>query len=84
MIGEALGLAAFGGNDIHIGIAVVGSGESDPFAVWRKFGVELVAGAGGEAPRCAALARRRPQVSRVREDDFVAGDVRITEKARIA
>ncbi len=82
MIGEALGLAALCGDDVDIGIAVIGGGEGDPFAVGRKFGVELVAGAGGEAAGGAPFARGGPEIARVGKDDLVFGNVGVAEKAR--
>ena len=44
---QALGLAAFGGDDVHVGVAVIFTGEGDPFAVGREFRVELVTHVGG-------------------------------------
>src|SRR5258706_103460 len=82
MIGEALRLPALRGNNINIGIAVIGGGEGDPFAVGRKFGVELVAGAGSEPAGGAPFAWGSPEIAGVGEDDFVFGNVGVAEKAR--
>src|SRR5438105_1744603 len=79
---EALRFAAFGGNHVNIGIAVVGSGEGDPFTIGRKLGIELVARTGGNADCGAALAGSGPEIAGVREDDFIFGDISVTEKAR--
>jgi hypothetical protein len=65
MIGEALGFAAFGGNDVDVRVAVVKGGEGDQFAVGRKFRIELVARTGREAVCGAALSRRSPEVAGV-------------------
>src|SRR5260221_9530579 len=82
MEGEALGLAAFCGDDVDVGIAVVFSGEGDPFAVGRKFRVELVAGTGGQAAGGATVAGSGPEIAGVGEDYFVLGNVGVTEEAR--
>src|ERR1700730_2169775 len=82
MIGEALRLAALCGDDVDIGIAVIGPGEGDPFSVGRKFGVELVAGAGSESACGATFAGGGPEIAGVGEDDFVLGNVGVSEKAR--
>src|SRR5258708_38397095 len=79
---EPPGFTAFRGNNVDIRIAVVGGGEGDPFAVRRKFGVELVASAGGDADSGATFARSGPEIARVREDDFVFGYVSVAEEAR--
>src|SRR5258708_6540126 len=78
---EALGFAALGGDDVDIRIAVVGGREGDPFAVRRKFGVELVTSAGGDADRGAALSGSGPEIARVGEDDSVFRYVSVTEEA---
>jgi len=78
---ESLGLAAFGGDNIYVRVAVVFAGEGDPLAVGRKFGEELVADVRGQAAGGAAFARGDPQVAGVGEDDLVFGYVRESEKA---
>src|SRR5258708_39778968 len=82
MKGEALGLAAFGGDDVDVGIAVVFRGEGDPFAVRRKFRVKLVAGTSGEAAGGAAFAGCGPEIAGVGEDHFVVGNVGAAQETR--
>jgi hypothetical protein len=82
MKGEALGFAAVAGNNVDVRIAVVRGGVGDPFSVWRKFWIELVAGAGGQAERGAAFAGGGPQIAGVGEDNFVFGDVRVAKETR--
>ena len=57
---EALGFAAFGGDDVDVWIAVIFAGESDPLTVGREFRVELVADMGSQPPCPAAFARGDP------------------------
>jgi len=47
--GQLTGLAAGGGHDVDLLIAVVLAGEGDPFAVGRELGEEFHAGMRGEA-----------------------------------
>src|SRR6266481_7112867 len=82
MKGEALGLAAFGGDDIHVGVAVIFAGEGDPFAVRRQFGVELVTDVGRQPAGRAAVARGDPQITGVGKNHFIFGDVGETEEFR--
>ena len=47
-------LAAFGGNHVNLGVAVVLAGEGEPFAVRREVRKHLVAGMAGEPAGHAA------------------------------
>ena len=69
------GLAALGGHYIDVEIAVVLSGEGDPFAVGRKFREQFASRIGGDAPGVSARAGRQPEVAAVHEDNLVLIDV---------
>jgi hypothetical protein len=57
---EAFGLAAFRGDEIDVRVAIVFAGESDPLAIWREFGIKLVADVRSEAPGRTAFPRSDP------------------------
>jgi hypothetical protein len=57
---QALGFAAFGRDDVHVGVTVIFAGEGDPLAVGRESWVELVTHVGGQPPRRAAFTRGDP------------------------
>ena len=76
MIGQALRLAAFCGDDVHVGVAFVLAGEGDPFSIWRKFWENLVAHVRRQSPRRAALARGNPQVAGVGKNHPVLRNIR--------
>jgi hypothetical protein len=80
MKGESPGLAAFGGDDIDVGVAVILAGEGDPFAVGRKFRVELVTNVGSQPAGRAAVARGDPQITGIGKNHFVFGDVGETQE----
>ncbi len=57
---QALGLAAFRGDDVDVRVAVILAGERDPFAVRRKLGIKFVAYVGSQPPCRSAFARSDP------------------------
>ena len=70
------GLTALGGHHVHIEIAVILSGEGNPFAVGREFRKQV------RARRSAVMRRasppelaRQPKIAAVHEDDLVLVDV---------
>ena len=68
---QAARLAAVGGDDVHVGVAVVLAGKGDPFAVGREFRKQLVARMRGKPARVAAGARSDPDIARVGEDGLI-------------
>src|SRR5208282_4074766 len=80
MIGQPFRLAAGGGHDIDIVIALVLSGEGDELAVGGKLGKGLLAFVGGEPEGYAAGDRHFPQIAFGGEDNRTAADGRVTVK----
>ena len=72
---QLLRLAALGGHYVDVEVAVVLSGEGDPFAVGREFREEFASGVGGDAPRVASGTRCQPEIAAVHEDNLVLIDV---------
>src|SRR5260370_34188397 len=79
--GDLAGNAAGGWHDVDLLVAVVLTGEGDPFAVGREFREQLDARVGGQARGCAAGDWRGPEIAAVGEGDAVAVDVGETEEA---
>ena len=80
MEGQPAGLAADGGHDVDVAVAVVLAGEGEPLAVGRELGVLLDAVAGCQPTRDAAVVVHEPEVALVGEYDLVGGDVGQTEQ----
>ena len=72
---KLLRVAAFGGDDINVKIAVVLSRECNPFAVGRELREKFQARMRCDAPRHPARARHQPQVAGVAENNLVFGNV---------
>ena len=73
-VGQPLGLAALGGHDVDLGVAVVLAGEGELLAVGREAGEHLEAVVAGQPAGDAARRRDGVQVAGVGEDDAVAVD----------
>ncbi len=80
--GQTPGHAAASGHHVHVGIAVVRAAVSDPLAVGRNERVRLGPGAGGQGMRRAAIARTRPEIVAIGENDFRGADRRPVEQCR--
>ena len=74
--GQLARLAALGGHDVNIEIAVVLAGEGEPLAVGRELGEKLTSGMSGDAASYASGSRGEPDIPCVDEGDLVAAHVR--------
>src|SRR5215467_14966691 len=81
MPGEPPRLAALCRHHIHILVAVVLSGERDPFSIRGKTGTALVA-AGRQLARFAAGTRHAPQVAAIGKHDGRPADGRVGGQQR--
>ena len=72
---QLLRIAAFGGDNINVIIAVVLSRKGNPFAIGRELREKLQARMRRDAPRDAARARHQPKVAGVAENYLVFRDV---------
>ncbi len=78
--GNLARLAAGGGDDVHVVVALAVGGESDPVAVGREARV-LVAGlVVGEAQDARAVFIGDPDVAEIAEGDFAFGVSGMAEK----
>ena len=67
-------------NDVDLLVAIVLTGERDPFPVWRKLRENFHTGMGSQTNCRAAVRRRRPNVAAVSKGYAVAVDVGETEQ----
>ena len=72
---QLLGNATGGGDYINLLVAVVLSGEGNPFPIGREFGEKFEAGMRGKPGGHSARGRCGPEIACVREDDFVAMNI---------
>ncbi len=73
--GQEPRLAAGGGHDVDLFVAVILAGEGDPFPVGRKLGEQLETGMGRQPCRGAAGRGRQPQIAGISKNHLVAMDV---------
>src|ERR1700722_15891586 len=82
MVGETPGLAAGGGDDVDIDVAVIFAAECDLGSVGRKEGIGFGADAGGQAASIAAIAAYDPEIAAVVEDDLRLAECGIAQEQR--
>src|SRR5271156_1770931 len=77
---ELLGDTTCDGNHIDLLVAVILTGEGDPFPVRREFGNQLQTRMRGEASGQSTGSGSEPEIAGVSEDYFVAMNIRKAKK----